>query len=161
MPRKWKFPGGLANFQEDIDDAITREIVEETGIRSTFQSVIGFRHQHNVKFGGSSTDCLISDLYIVCRLTVNEEEAAQQIEMCQNEIYDAQWIPLKHFVEEMDSWPINKEFAGVLYENLRNRAKREGTLNEMKLPCDLSITQLSSVAVPGSKYKLFRSKGAE
>merc|ERR1712032_996891 len=129
----------------DIDAAITREVFEETGIRSKFQSVLGFRHQHQVKFGGSSTDCLVSDLYIACRLTVSEE---QEIKMCENEIYDAQWVPLKDFVENIDSWPINKEFAGVLYDNLKSK-QSTGTaesLDTMRLPCDLSTTQIASVA---------------
>ena len=55
----WKIPGGLSDLGEGIDTAVIREVLEETG---NFQSVLAFRHTHNLQFGRS-------DLYFVCRLT--------------------------------------------------------------------------------------------
>ncbi len=46
-----RFPGGAANLSEDIADTAVREDYEETGIRSKFCSVIGFRQQHNYPNG--------------------------------------------------------------------------------------------------------------
>lgn len=46
-----RFPGGAANLSEDIADTAVREVYEETGIRSKFCSVIGFRQQHNYPNG--------------------------------------------------------------------------------------------------------------
>ena len=31
---RWKFPGGLSNFGEDIPDTAVREVWEETGIKT-------------------------------------------------------------------------------------------------------------------------------
>jgi len=39
----WKFPGGLVDEGETIEEACVREIWEETGIKSQFSGVIGFR----------------------------------------------------------------------------------------------------------------------
>lgn len=39
----WKLPGGLVETGESIEEAVIREVWEETGIKSTFISVIGFR----------------------------------------------------------------------------------------------------------------------
>eukprot|EP01084_Bolivina_argentea_P217564 369359_1 len=162
VERKWKFPGGLADAHENIDAAITREVYEETGIKSTFKSIMGFRHQHGIKFGGSTENCIISDFYIVCRLVVSDKDEKQDINICESEIYDAQWISLNEFIYDIDSWPINKEFAALLNKNINAYKKRNNLENihdvrDMKLACDLTINQLESVAVPGSKYNLYYS----
>ena len=48
---------------EDIGTAAAREIKEETGIQSVFQSVLTLRHSHNIQFGRS-------DMYVICRMTL-------------------------------------------------------------------------------------------
>lgn len=67
---KWKFPGGLIDTYEDIENGIVREIQEETGIITKFKSIMGFRLQHGLKLGGSYTE--ISDMYIICRVEVDD-----------------------------------------------------------------------------------------
>jgi ADP-ribose pyrophosphatase YjhB (NUDIX family) len=49
----WKFPGGLTNPGESLQQGAEREVWEETGIRSQFQGVLFFRQQHNMAFGVS------------------------------------------------------------------------------------------------------------
>ena len=39
----WKLPGGLVETGESLQEACIREVYEETGVRSTFVSVLGFR----------------------------------------------------------------------------------------------------------------------
>ena len=41
--------------------------MKKHGMKAKFKSVLGFRHQHGIKFRGSEK-CLINDFYIVCRL---------------------------------------------------------------------------------------------
>jgi 8-oxo-dGTP pyrophosphatase MutT (NUDIX family) len=82
-----KFPGGAANLAEDISSTAVREVFEETGIRSKFCSVIGFRQQHNYPTAHGR-----SDLYIVTRL----EPLSFDINKCNDEIKDCQWIDLDH-----------------------------------------------------------------
>jgi len=40
---QWKLPGGLVETGESIEQASVREVREETGVKCTFKSVIGFR----------------------------------------------------------------------------------------------------------------------
>lgn len=39
----WKFPGGLVDEGESIEKAVIREVWEETGVKSDFLGIIGFR----------------------------------------------------------------------------------------------------------------------
>jgi ADP-ribose pyrophosphatase YjhB (NUDIX family) len=92
----WKVPGGLSELGENIDEAIIREVMEETGISCKFLSVISFRHAHNLQFGRS-------DLYFMCRLEPIEEidengnaiipKPIPQV----GEIEKAEWIPLQDY----------------------------------------------------------------
>jgi len=43
----WTLPGGYAEHDETLDEAITREIREETGVEVTVQDVIGVRTRHD------------------------------------------------------------------------------------------------------------------
>ena len=55
----WKFPGGLVDEGETIQTAAIREVWEETGVKSEFIGVLGFREQLNFRFGQG-------DLYFTC-----------------------------------------------------------------------------------------------
>ncbi|CAM9790231.1 unnamed protein product [Chrysoparadoxa australica] len=90
----WKFPGGLADAGEDIGDAACREVLEETGISTKFQSVMAFRQQHGMPMFGAS------DLYFVCRMGLDGSDG--KITMCQDEIADVCWMPLEQFSRETD-----------------------------------------------------------
>jgi hypothetical protein len=43
-----------------------REVWEETGVKTKFQSILGFREVQNFKFGQA-------DLYFVCMLSAEDE----------------------------------------------------------------------------------------
>jgi len=43
LGRLWKLPGGLVESGESIEDAVKREVWEETGVQTRFLSVLGFR----------------------------------------------------------------------------------------------------------------------
>ena len=47
----WKFPGGLVDQGETLEQASKREVFEETGIETDYVGVIGFREQLNFRFG--------------------------------------------------------------------------------------------------------------
>ena len=66
---------------EDIVDAVKREVLEETGIQTTFVSLICFRHMLNFRFG-------CSDIYFICHL----KPLNQDIDIEPREIADARWM---------------------------------------------------------------------
>ena len=52
---------------EDFCEASVREVWEETGVKSRFQSILAFRHSHAQQFGRSN-------LYVICLLEASPEE---------------------------------------------------------------------------------------
>jgi len=58
-PAFWKLPTGLVEQGEDIPAAAVREVLEETGVRTEFVSILGIRHGHNIAFGKSDMFFLV------------------------------------------------------------------------------------------------------
>lgn len=91
-----KLPGGLVNPGEDISEAVEREVLEETGIKSKFVSLCAFRESHKGLFGNS-------DLYCICILKldgkaydkINEASPVPQ----ETEIAATKWMALDCFLE--------------------------------------------------------------
>jgi len=92
----WKTPTGLSDLGEQIDEAAVREVMEETGIRTKFHSLLSFRQTHGLAHGRS-------DLFFVCRMDPIEEvdedgnaiipEPIPQ----EDEIAKAEWVPLDEY----------------------------------------------------------------
>ena len=80
----WKLPGGLVNLGEEFSDAVKREVYEETGISTVFESILSFRHSHNIQFGRS-------DVYIICKLKPTAKTSDLAKVKIDNEIADAKW----------------------------------------------------------------------
>ncbi|CDW88551.1 nucleoside diphosphate-linked moiety x motif 6 [Stylonychia lemnae] len=86
----WKFPGGLVDQGETIEEASVREVFEETGIKSEFQGILGIREQLNFRFGQG-------DLYFPCMMLAQNEKIQRQ----EIELLDAQWIEIvRIFVQQ-------------------------------------------------------------
>jgi len=66
-PRRgwWQIPGGYCEHDEPIDEAVVREVYEETGIRARVENVLGLRHS----LGAPS-----ANVYVIFRLTPLEGE---------------------------------------------------------------------------------------
>lgn len=77
----WKVPGGMAEVGEDIPQVAVREVLEETGIQTEFECILGFRQHHGSNFHQS-------DLYFVCKLKAINFDIVPQA----NEISDARWM---------------------------------------------------------------------
>lgn len=92
----WKIPGGLAELGEHIDEAVAREVFEETGIKAEFQNVLSMRHNHGAQFNRS-------DLYFVCRLKPAEQIDDEGNVFIPEPVADAseisavKWLPLSEF----------------------------------------------------------------
>jgi len=59
----WQLPGGYAEHDEPLAEAVEREVLEEAGIEARVRDVIAFRHALAGPMGGPSTN-----IYVVFRL---------------------------------------------------------------------------------------------
>ncbi|XP_073497516.1 nucleoside diphosphate-linked moiety X motif 6 isoform X3 [Phyllobates terribilis] len=101
----WKFPGGLSDPGEDIGATAVREVLEETGIESQFQSLLSIRqqHKHPGAFGKS-------DMYIICRL----KPVSYNINFCPQECLRCEWMDLKELAYTRHTTPITSRIAKLL-----------------------------------------------
>jgi ADP-ribose pyrophosphatase YjhB (NUDIX family) len=83
-PNFWKLPTGLVEQGEDVPDAATREVFEETGVRTEFVSVLGIRHGHNAPFGKS-------DMFFLCALKIADGQQTHPISVQEAELAAAEW----------------------------------------------------------------------
>lgn len=128
FPGSWKLPGGYVEPAENLVEAAVREVLEETGIRTRFESLISVRHSHHANF-----DC--SDLYVVMALRTLDDgpavggsadaaapaasgEAPDEIRTCPREIADARWMEFDEYLNHPKVHDLNRN---VLREYLRNR----------------------------------------
>ncbi|KAK6493901.1 nucleoside diphosphate-linked moiety X motif 6 [Huso huso] len=101
----WKFPGGLSDPGENIGNTAVREVFEETGIQSEFQSLLSIRQQHNHPgaFGKS-------DMYIICRL----KPLSFDINFCRQECLRCEWMDVAELARTNHTTPITSRVAKLL-----------------------------------------------
>jgi 8-oxo-dGTP pyrophosphatase MutT (NUDIX family) len=96
----YKLPGGALHPGEHLVDGVVREIKEETGVHTRFESVVCFRHWHGYRFGKS-------DIYFVCRLSPLSESISRQVE----EIDECRWMPVREYLAADNVSPFNKRIV--------------------------------------------------
>lgn len=140
----WKFPGGLADKGEELGDAAEREVLEETGVRSVFEGLVGIRHSHGMQWG-------LSDLYIACRL----RPISNEISIQESEIETATWMDVDVFRAEAKH-PMLKVFLEAALEPTLGL-----TVSQMKYPKFMSGVNRPPFNVyhhPGLS-RMFKKKG--
>ncbi len=83
----YKLPGGALQPGEHLVNAVTREVLEETGVRARFESLVCFRHWHGYRWKKS-------DIYFICRLSPLSEEITIQAD----EIEESKWMPVDEYL---------------------------------------------------------------
>jgi len=102
--RGFKLPGGYLEQGERIETAVTREVLEETGIETQFEGVLGIRTRHPVQFGKSN-------MYIVCRLTPLSE---QIVITDTDEVAEPRWMPMDEYLHDANIHPFNRQMVAEL-----------------------------------------------
>ena len=104
--KHYKLPGGALRPGEHIADCVKREILEETGIRTRFESLVCLRHWHGYRFNKS-------DIYFVCRLSPVNRDIRRQSE----EIAECIWIPVEQYLGRDDVHAFNKRIVQAALSN--------------------------------------------
>jgi len=122
--RNWNIPGGLAELGEGLHEAVVREVLEETGIQTKFENVLGFRHSHGKQFDRS-------DLFFVCELelvlpeddggdgTLNIPEPVAE----ESEIAETAWFPLEDYMKIVAAHPFMEKVMQLRENNRRIRSR--------------------------------------
>lgn len=101
-PNYYKLPGGTLCAGEHIVDGVIREVREETGVKTEFDSLVCLRHWHEYRYGQS-------DLYFVCRLS----PIAETITMQEIEIHKCCWMPVAEFLAHENVGVFSKRIVEV------------------------------------------------
>ena len=102
----YKLPGGALQPGEHVVEAVVREVLEETGVRTRFESLACFRHWHGYRFGKS-------DIYFVCRLSPLSLEITAQAE----EIEECLWMPVDQYLGSEGVSNFNKRIVRAALES--------------------------------------------
>jgi 8-oxo-dGTP pyrophosphatase MutT (NUDIX family) len=104
-PYYYKLPGGALKPGEHLVAGVQREVLEETGVKAEFESLICLRHWHGYRYGKS-------DIYFVCRL----RPLNHTITMPQTEIHEVLWMPVKDYLANPYVGIFNKMIVRAAYE---------------------------------------------
>jgi ADP-ribose pyrophosphatase YjhB (NUDIX family) len=96
--KTYKLPGGHLELGEKVEEAVIREVLEETGVATHFQGILALASTHPYRFGKSN-------IYVVCRLTPQCTEIAIQDTL---EIEDAKWVMPDIFLNDANNSLFNK-----------------------------------------------------
>ena len=105
-PPTLKLPGGALHPNENLAEAVEREVLEETGVQAEFQTIACFRHWHGYRYGKS-------DIYFVSRL----RPLSREITMQADEIQECLWLPVDEFLEREDISNFNKQIVRAALES--------------------------------------------
>ncbi len=107
----YKLPGGALHPGEHLATAVVREVLEETGIKTVFESVVCWRHWHGYRYGKS-------DIYFICRLS----PLTHAIERDDWEIDECLWMPVSEYLQHDLVGDFNRAIveAAIKTPGLRN-----------------------------------------
>ena len=105
-PRYYKLPGGALHEGEHLVEGVVREVLEETGVRTRFQTLVCLRNLHGYRYGKS-------DIYFVCKLEALSHAIVPQAE----EIEECIWMPLEEYFAAESVSVFNKEIVRAAIES--------------------------------------------
>ncbi len=100
----YKLPGGYVELGENLVSSIVREVYEETGVETKFESIVGIASSHPSQFGKTN-------LYFVCKL----HPIFQKISINDmDEIADAKWVAISDFIKDTQNALFNRQVVESL-----------------------------------------------
>jgi ADP-ribose pyrophosphatase YjhB (NUDIX family) len=150
-PRNWKFPGGFMDPGETIKQAAEREVLEETGVKTQFQGILGIREMLKARYNAS-------DLYVVCLMHCNDENLAINI-IDKREVIEAKWVPLAELTSNDEGakyrmFPNAYRFIKLLHQRLMaNKPLVDDSLSATDLMKHVTLTHEEAVPTSGPKDK--------
>jgi 8-oxo-dGTP diphosphatase len=109
----FKLPGGHIDDGELIQNAVKREVFEETGVNVVFESIISLGHFYPHQFNKSN-------LYVLCKAkalshTINIQDT--------QEIVDAKWVNVQEYLNDESIFEYSKEIvrAALHFEGIHNK----------------------------------------
>lgn len=111
----WKLPTGGVDAGEELGEAATREILEETGVHAEFVDLRAFRmsHRGNLAHKGKS------NLFFIARFRAKPGAANQPLKPQASEIAEARWFSIEEY--DAQAWPPK----GTMFD-LLNRSALNG-----------------------------------
>lgn len=134
----WKIPTGLAEKGETIEQAIIREVWEETGLNIAFEGVFAFRETYPYLFN-------TSDLFFVCFCKCDGDQKINVGE----ELKDCKWFG-KEEINEVINEKKCSAFTAEMFRRIMD-------LLPDKLSCHLLMPK-SSVNVVNNKFTFYSPK---
>ena len=94
----YKLPGGFIDDGENISQAVEREVLEETGIKIEFETIVSLGHFSPAQFGESNLYVIALAKPLSTQINIQDDE----------EILEARWIDVDEYLSRGDVLPYNK-----------------------------------------------------
>jgi len=129
---EWSLPGGAVELGETLEEAIMREMAEETGLRvAPLQVVKTFDHIDRDAEGRIRFHYVLVDF--LCRI---DGEGGRVADMCAlqhgSDVSDARWVPVEGLRTSAE-FPLTERALEVIFagweETRKNGAPRSGALS--------------------------------
>lgn len=88
----WQIPGGFVEPDETIETAVTREVLEESGVESKVRSVLGIRNRYDDNSDNSTYVVFLLD-YLGGNPTADETETSEARFFSLEEIRNLEQVP--------------------------------------------------------------------